>query len=160
MILLRFVNFLDENEGEPPREDSQNEAEACLAKEYEEVLKSGKIDSNFNQVIYDFSNGIVDIRKTLVEMLNEQMEECLAKEIILKYAEFILRRGRKALENSSNEEEQMLALNFKNVSENYLTNEPNEALMRIFNTRKILEKTTKQFVKNTLLKSQETHEEV
>lgn len=160
LILLRFVNFLDENEGEPPREDSKNEAEACLAKEYEEALKSGKIDSNFNQVIYDFSNGIVDIRKTLVEMLNEQMEECLAKEIILKYAEFILRRGRKALENSSNEEEQMLALNFKNVSENYLTIEPNEALMRIFNTRKILEKTTKQFVRNTLLKSQETHEEV
>lgn len=160
MILSRFAKFVIENQGRLPDINNQNPEEVIIAREYLELLSKGSIDKQFNKIVTDITSGVYDAKKLLLEIIEKRLEDCISKEVILKYVTFIRKKGRKALENSLNEDEIALANKFRDICENYLSEDENEALRRSVNAREILERTTKQYIRNTLKKKQDSYDEV
>lgn len=146
-----LIQFMIKNNGKQPDIESENDEERALAQAVKNYIEVGQIDENILNIKNDINRTLYDPFKICCEILLENRQELKTKMTILKCVEFFNKHGYKPLNNSPDEEERNLALQYESECIEKLNNESLIELNRIFCSKKNLGTLCAQYIKNKKL---------
>ena len=148
-IVLQVLDFMKTHNGKLPNPDSEDLQEHNLGILMKELAKSTYMYAEFKDAESNNESVFYNPLEILTELTNQKVAYNRLQKVIIEYAEFFIKNGRKPLTNSKDEFERNLAIQFeksiKHIPPAYV-----EPIRRNLNARKSMKKTTAAYISNML----------
>ena len=155
--LKGIVEFMTKNGGKLPNKESENELERKLAKQLEMYVENGNILPNISNLETDMQSQWYSPEKIIYGVILEDFKESDIKLAILRNIEFFNKHGHRALKNSQDEEERVIAKEYEKKCIDNMGQDKIAILNRIFNSKKNIHRTCEAYI-NNIIASQEERE--
>lgn len=157
VTLKGIVEFMTKNGGKLPNKESENELERKLARQLEMYVENGIILPNISNLETDMQSQWYSPEKIIYGVILEDFKESDTKLAILRNIEFFNKHGHRALKNSQDEEERIIATEYEKKCIDNMGQDKIAILNRIFNRKKNIHKTCEAYI-NNIIASQEERE--
>ena len=142
-VLLDFIDYIEEHKELPQIEGDDKFSELVKNEDLKEVLQK-LIKSD----CFSIDTGVFDSIACMKKVLANQKSEMDIQLILLKYIDFFYTNNHRPLENSSNEEERILDAEYKQLCLPKIGDNRLRKLNSVFNSKKAIRGTIKQYIKN------------
>ena len=147
-FILELIEFMEKNGRQYPSKKSDNQNEKDIADKLEIYLQDKRVEKVLTILKKDKDNKLYNPFKMVYKLTLERLKQNETKKVILENTEFFKLHERRALPNSSNQEEKKLAIEYQKKCIERLGSNELAILNNIFNNKKNFRKTCEQYVKN------------
>ena len=155
--LNSVLEFMITHNGKMPDLNSKDKNEQQLAEKMKQYKENGSIDPRFDNIGEEMGSSLYNPSRILYGIITKNYENAKSKQTVLKCVQFFQKNGRRPLNNSTDDDERKLAIEFQENCVNSMGAEQVSSINRLFNSRNSLKNACSQYIKN--MKSKEEREE-